>query len=66
MAGCRKPVDYIVPKGLTGYVTLKYKCGNTGVDGYPVLCETCEKIHEGRDWRREAEEAGETWDESGY
>ena len=49
-----------------GYKTLKYKCGNTGVDGNPVLCDACAEEFKDRDWRREAEENGEVWDEEGY
>ena len=59
------PVDYTIPKGV-GYKTLKYKCGNTGVDGNPVLCDACAEEFKDRDWRREAEENGEVWDEEGY
>ena len=48
------------------YKEITVRCGNTSPYGDPYLCPKCEKIHAGRDWRREAEEAGETWDEDGY
>jgi len=43
---CGKPVDYTIPKGWD-YKTLKYKCGNTGIDGRAVLCGECaQKVSE--------------------
>lgn len=39
------------------------KCGNTSPSGIPWLCEECTVIHKDRNWRKEAEDAGETWEE---
>ena len=39
------------------------RCGNTSPFGDPWLCDKCAEIHAGRDWRREAIEAGEQWDD---
>lgn len=60
--GCGKPVDYYVAKGY-GVKKLAYKCGNTGIDGYPVLCEKCAATFSPADYRREVEEAGERIDD---
>lgn len=40
-------------------------CGSTSPHGTPWLCDKCAALPENRnrDWRREAEEAGERWDE---
>ena len=65
MAGCGKEVDYTIPTKYSSK-TLKYKCGNTGVDGYPVLCDKCAEENEGRDWQAEAAANGEAWDENDY
>lgn len=59
---CGKEIKEWVPRGY-GYVEITVKCGSTSPSGEPWLCEDCEKIHAGRDWRREAEENGEQWDE---
>lgn len=61
MCGCGKPVDYNVPTKYS-YKVLKYKCGNTGIAGYPVLCDKCAEENKGRDFRAEAIEAGENFD----
>lgn len=56
-------------KEMTVYVgrwherAITVKCGNTSPYGTPYLCDKCEVTHAGRDWRREAEEAGERWDD---
>jgi len=42
MTMCDNRVEYTVPKGYD-YVTLSYKCGNTGIDGEAVLCRECSK-----------------------
>ena len=59
---CGKKIEVYVPKGYD-YKAIMVSCGSTSPSGNPYLCEQCEKIHAGRDWRREAEEAGERWDE---
>ena len=65
MAGCNKEMQENVPKGYD-YVQITVRCGNTSPSGYPWLCEDCAAKNAGRDWRREAIEAGETWDEEDY
>jgi hypothetical protein len=62
MCGCNKPMQVYVPKGWD-YREITVQCGNTSPSGYPYLCDECEVRNAGRDWRREAIEAGETWDE---
>ena len=62
MSGCGKEVDYTISKGF-GYKTLKYKCGNTGVDGYPVLCEECIETFDPQAYRENCAANGERIDE---
>ena len=62
MAGCNVDVEYTIPKGW-GYKTLTYKCGNTGIDGYPVLCDDCKVKYRDVDWREEARLNGENFDD---
>lgn len=57
---CGKEISVYV--GINYDREIKVKCGNTSPYGTPWLCDECEAKHEGRDWRREAEEAGEQWD----
>lgn len=61
-AGCGELIEVAVPTRYD-YKLIKVKCGSTSPSGYPWLCEKCEIANEGRDFRREAEEAGEQWDE---
>jgi len=49
-----------------GYKEITVKCGNTSPYGDPWLCEKCEQIHAGTDWRHEAAMNGEAWDENDY
>jgi hypothetical protein len=65
MAGCGKLIKAYVPKGFD-YKEIDVKCGSTSPDGNPYLCPTCEKEHEGTDWRHEAEMNGEAWGEDDY
>jgi hypothetical protein len=51
-----------VPRGWD-YREITVRCGNTSPTGEPYLCGDCAKRHAGRDWRREAIEAGEQWEE---
>jgi hypothetical protein len=62
MAGCGKEVDYTVPTKYS-HKTLKYHCGNTGIDGFPVLCDECAEKLKDVDWRAEAAANGENFDE---
>jgi hypothetical protein len=62
MAGCGKIIQVTVPTKFTAKL-IKTKCGSTSPYGSPWLCEQCEKIYAYRDWRREAELAGEQWDD---
>ena len=45
------------------YNEITVRCGSTSPHGSPWLCDACEKLNAGRDWRREATEAGEQWDD---
>ena len=62
MAGCNKQIEVTVPTRYSAKL-IKVRCGSTSPHGSPWLCQKCERRHEGRDWRREAELAGEQWDE---
>ena len=62
MAGCGKKMQEWVARGHS-YKEITVTCGSTSLYGDPWLCEACERIHAGRDWRREAIEAGEQWDD---
>lgn len=61
-SGCGKPVEVFVPRGYHGRM-VTYKCGNTGIDGYPVLCEACAKGFDRSRFREEIEACGERIDE---
>ena len=65
MCGCGKKMVEYVPKGW-GYKEITVSCGNTSPDGSPWLCEKCEVLNAGRDWRREAAENGEAWGPDDY
>lgn len=62
MAGCGKDIEVYVERGYD-YKAITVKCGNTSPHGSPWLCEECEKKEGHRDWRAEAEAAGERWDD---
>jgi len=64
-AGCGKEMEVSIP---TRYSckTIIVKCGDTSPSGEPWQCEECAEKNAGRDWRREAIEAGETWGEDDY
>jgi len=62
MAGCGKDIQVMIPSGAFNYKEIPMKCGNTGLSGNPELCDECSEIHEGRNWRQEAEAMGETWE----
>lgn len=62
MPGCNAAIEQWVPTRYSGKM-VPAKCGQTGIYGDPIFCEKCEPLYEGRDWRREAEEAGEQWDD---
>jgi hypothetical protein len=59
---CGKPIQVFVERGYS-YKEITVACGSTSPSGYPWLCPKCEKKHENRDWRREAEMNGEQWDD---
>lgn len=65
MAGCNKPMQVYVPRGYD-YKEITVHCGNTSPYGDPWLCPSCERKYAGRDWRREAIEAGENWGPEDY
>lgn len=63
MPGCGAAIEQTIPRGYS-YKTVPAKCGQTGYYGDPIFCEKCEPKYAGRDWRREAEENGEQWDDN--
>jgi hypothetical protein len=65
MTGCGKRIEVTVPTRYSAK-TITVKCGSTSPYGSPWLCDKCEEINAGRDWRREAIEAGETWGPEDY
>lgn len=64
-AGCGKVIEAAIPTRFS-YKTVKVKCGNTSPDGSPYQCEKCEEQNAGRNWRQEAIENGEAWEENDY
>lgn len=58
---CNKPMTTMVPSGWD-YKEITVHCGNTSPTGNPFLCPACERAEGHRNWRQEAEEAGERWD----
>lgn len=60
-SGCGKEVQVFVPRGHHGKM-IAYKCGNTGVDGFPVLCKKCCKGFDRGVFRKEMAECGENID----
>lgn len=64
-AGCGAKIQEFVPRGYS-YKEITVRCGSTSPDGSPWQCEKCARLNAGRDWRREAIEAGETWGEDDY
>ena len=62
MAFCGKEIEVYVESGF-GHKAINVRCGNTSPTGYPWMCEACEATEGHRDFRREAEDAGERWDE---
>jgi hypothetical protein len=65
MAGCGTRIDQVVPTQYSAK-TVPAKCGQTGIYGYPIFCKACEPLYRDRDWKQEAAECGEAWDESDY
>lgn len=63
--GCGKMIDVVIPTKYSAKI-LQMPCGSTGIYGAPNLCEPCERRNAGRNWRQEAIEAGEAWDEDDY
>lgn len=61
-SGCGKAIDQVVPTKYSAKL-VPAKCGQTGIYGAPIFCEACEKLNEGRNWRREAIEDGENFDD---
>lgn len=60
--GCGVPVEVFVPRGYHGKMHT-YKCGATGIDGFPVLCTKCSGYFDRQDFRREMAECGENIDD---
>lgn len=61
-AGCGKKMQVWLPKGYD-YKEYTVKCGNTSPNGDPYQCDTCAEKNAGRNWRQEALESGEYYDE---
>ncbi len=64
-AGCGAEMKVNVQCGWS-YREITVKCGNTSPTGFPYQCYRCGELNAGRQWRREAAEAGETWGEEDY
>lgn len=62
MPGCGARITQTVPTKYS-YKTVPATYGQTGFYGYPIFCSSCEPKYRDRDWRREAEENGERFDE---
>lgn len=62
MPGCGKQTTQVVPTRFSSKI-VKASCGQTGIYGDPVFCDECAPKYADRNWRREAEEAGERYDE---
>jgi hypothetical protein len=62
MPGCGKGITQVVPTRFD-YKQVPATCGQTGYYGDPIFCADCAPKYKDRDWRREAEEAGERYDE---
>ncbi len=62
MPGCNCEIEVYVPTKYD-YKAVKTRCGSTGYYGDPNFCDKCEPLYRDRNWRREAEEAGEQWDD---
>lgn len=60
--GCGRGIVVYVQRGFTDRAIVT-RCGSTGPQGYPQFCDACEGQYADRDWRREAIEAGENFDE---
>jgi len=62
MPGCGKRITITVPTKFSCKI-IPFTCGGTGFYGYPEFCEKCAPKYAHRNWRREAEENGEQWDD---
>ena len=62
MVGCNVEITVYVPTKYS-HKPVKTRCGSTGIYGDPNFCDKCEKHYAGRNWRREAEENGERYDD---
>ena len=62
MPGCGVLLTEYVERGFH-VKEIKVKCGDTSPTGYPWQCEKCAEINKDRDWRREAMENGENFDD---
>jgi hypothetical protein len=62
MAGCNKKMEVWIERGFSGK-EITVSCGSTSPTGYPYLCEKCEIVHAGVDWRHEAMMNGENFDD---
>ena len=59
---CGKKMTVWVPKGYD-YVEREVRCGNTQPNGDPYLCDDCEKRLRHVNWRQQAAENGERYEE---
>lgn len=62
MPGCGKMTEQVVPTKFSSKI-VPIRCGDTGIHGDPVFCDICAPKYADRDWRREAEENGERYDD---
>jgi len=62
IGGCGKPIKVWIPKGYHGYLADR-KCGGTGIDGYPDLCDECAKTFDSQAYREDVAACGERIEE---
>lgn len=61
MKSCGKPIQIVIPRGYS-YKEITVKCGSTGIDGYPNLCDECEKEFDSQEYRQACAENNENID----
>ena len=59
---CGKDIEVTVESGFDAKV-ITVQCGNTSPSGNPWMCKDCTKIHGHRNFRQEAAENNEPWEE---
>jgi UDP:flavonoid glycosyltransferase YjiC (YdhE family) len=62
MPGCGTSIEQVVPTRFS-HKLVPAVCGQTGIHGYHLFCDKCAPLYKDRNWRMEAEENGERWDD---